>query len=392
MFQRNRLLACAAAMAAVAVGVFGPLRGAELDPALLRNADLAINHPDEFAWRLFVEICQPAGPQGRQVVWETWADQDHIFANPDTRPIWPDIPSGSRRLRGARQQALRATTDAVPPMPDIREPSGSEEVRDNRPAFDYIVKNELWYREGVLRQAGRPDGIKFPQDAVTIKARWRYIDEAQKPRFHWADYEFDGTKRAVGLVALHVVSKVVPNWHWATFEHVDNPGLADFMGVVDTFGLTPPRIYPQPVPNQGYDGGVLKSELVTLMRNKKLDPAWGFYRLKGSQVDFTDSTGRATVLGNSITEAGFVASSSCITCHARSSANLGRKSVNASTWENLDVFDAQNQSYSGPVSPDWFWFAIPSTDRVARQDLRFYQLDFLWQLAFEPKARAKAVK
>ncbi len=47
------------------------------------------------------------------------------------------------------------------------------------------------------------------------------------------------------------------------------------------------------------------------------DLGWRSYRLKGSQVDLTNAMGRKTVLGNAITEAGFMNNSSRITCHAR---------------------------------------------------------------------------
>lgn len=364
-----------------------PAQGGEPDVALLRNASLAVNHPDEFAWRLFIEICQPAASGERVVIWETWPDQDHIYADPNQAPIWPATPPAAKRLRPPRQQAVRSAAFDVPPIPPDRIPDGDEEVRNNRPAFDYIVQQGLWYQEGVLQQAAKPGGIRFPQEAVTVKARWRYITPAEKPRFHWAEYELKGTNVLVGLTALHVTSKVIPNWHWATFEQVDNPGLGDFIGLVDTFGLIPPRLYPNPTPNQGYRGGRLNDAVLGLMREKRLGPEWTFYRLKGSQIDFTDSTGRATLLGNSITEAGFVATSSCMTCHARSSANLVQTSSGDQKWGTLSVFDPDGQSFNGPVNPDWFWFPIPNTDRVARQDLRFHQLDFLWQLGFEPKSR-----
>jgi hypothetical protein len=39
--------------------------------------------------------------------------------------------------------------------------------------------------------------------------------------------------------------------------------------------------------------------------------------LKGSQVNFTNGMGRSTRLGNTITEGGFMNTSSCISCHAR---------------------------------------------------------------------------
>ena len=55
------------------------------------------------------------------------------------------------------------------------------------------------------------------------------------------------------------------------------------------------------------------------------------YRLKGSQVDFTDGPGRSLLLGNSVTESGFVPSASCITCHARASVNASGASASPSS-------------------------------------------------------------
>ena len=70
-------------------------------------------------------------------------------------------------------------------------------------------------------------------------------------------------------------------------------------------------------------------ELKAMMKRYNLSPVLSnYYRLKGAQVDFTDRTGRPTIVGNSITEAGFVSTSSCITCHARASIGAPSKGQN----------------------------------------------------------------
>ncbi|MFW8588891.1 hypothetical protein ACOJBM_40890 [Rhizobium beringeri] len=43
----------------------------------------------------------------------------------------------------------------------------------------------------------------------------------------------DGKKYA--LIAMHI-SKVLPNWTWATFEHQNNPGRCDYTGCHDAYG------------------------------------------------------------------------------------------------------------------------------------------------------------
>ena len=40
------------------------------------------------------------------------------------------------------------------------------------------------------------------------------------------------------LIALHISSKDTPNWVWATFEHVANPGRCDFTGCNDSYGYS----------------------------------------------------------------------------------------------------------------------------------------------------------
>jgi len=81
---------------------------------------------------------------------------------------------------------------------------------------------------------------------------------------------------------------------------------------------------------QSYPGGRMSPELEALFLEKGYPgewySEWKNYRLKGSQVDFTDATGASTYLGNSSTEAALISQhvltngnlpmSSCITCHA----------------------------------------------------------------------------
>ena len=136
---------------------------------------------------------------------------------------------------------------------------------------------------------------------------------------------------------------------------------------------------PNADPNKGYKTA-LKPVLLERMKKAKLDPVWAHYRLKGAQIDFTDSTGRPTILGNSVTEAGFVATSSCITCHAKASSMLTGP-TNPPKHTTLPVFAPNGQSDNGTPNPAWFWGAgTPPA-------VKFYQINFLWELAFSPKYR-----
>lgn len=370
-------------------------------------AFMAANQPDQFAWKLFVEISRPAKGSPTDLNWETWALEADIYKDPHVAPKWPDSGHQPKRLfpstqqrRRARQQtlALRVAAHEEGPVPPDRDGVANEEVRDNRAAFDYIVKNNLWYKEGVIAKI-TDDSIQFPKGSIAIKAKWKVISESQKERFHWQEYEDPKTKKKVivGLVALHISSRILSTWHWSTFEQVDNPGLADYIGLYDSFGMVPNHsIAPNARTNQGYADkvGMLSDELTRMMDEAGLSaPLKKYYRLKGSQIAFTDPTGRSTLLGNSITEAGFVATSSCITCHSRAAIGAPPQGQNNfPTPANLSVFTPESgQSYNGSPSPDWFWYpTAPFSVPAANPEPSHEQVEFLWQLVFSPKSRTEA--
>ncbi|MEI9982155.1 MAG: hypothetical protein WDN69_02430 [Aliidongia sp.] len=113
---------------------------------------------------------------------------------------------------------------------------------------------------------------------------------------------------------------MVPNWSWATFEQVNNPGRCDILGCVDSFGAVPARVppaSPSAPQNKLYPACTKTEALTKLFAGAKIDPAFANYCLKGSQTDFTDPTGAPIRLGNSVTESGFVETASCMGCHSR---------------------------------------------------------------------------
>lgn len=115
------------------------------------------------------------------------------------------------------------------------------EVRVNQDFFNYVVDaaNRFYdarYQYAAVQPGG--PGIDFPDapgpygdvGAIEIKAGWLEIDPEQRDRFLTADAllvtegEDPPCRRAVvGLVQLHIIHKTLsmPNWTWATFEHVD---------------------------------------------------------------------------------------------------------------------------------------------------------------------------
>lgn len=321
----------------------------------------AVNAPDKFAWQLFLEINKSAGNGTRDRVWETWATHDDVYGDPKNPPKFPGAVSRPKQLRRSRQlevfrsMAMTAAPLATGPHPAFLplDPE-SQEVRMNRPTVDFIAANQLWYLEGQVAAFRKGAPLNFPIESKEIKASWKRIVEAEKQKYHW-QVASDGN--TYGLIALHIMTKDIPNWFWATFEQVDNPNRCREIGCRDQFGVDAQ--------------GKLTPALTQLMDAAQLGPEWRNYRLSGSQVDFVDSTGRPLVVGNSEIETPFMTTSSCMSCHARATVDgLGGR---------LSIFVNSNplQGNVGAPIPSWF-----QQETASGSKLRFLQLDFVWSFLF----------
>jgi hypothetical protein len=166
---------------------------------------------------------------------------------------------------------------------------------------------------------------------------------------------------------MHLVSKDLPQWFWATFEHVDNASLADGDGwqlpSSDHFACR---------------GAVADCNLAPHGIGLE-ETVWRFYRLRGTLTRFVDAENRPLRLANSELEAGFQKSSSCMTCHSRSSIG-----VVAGASLRLPIFDgpedpARNQElerrgYVGQPLKEWYQGSGGGRPS-------FQQLDFVWSLS-----------
>jgi hypothetical protein len=346
-----------------------------------QDSAAAINTPDEYAWRLFIALNWPAdvakrepdptkklGEQG-PVYWETWANAPDIFLPNGNDPgPWLSVGGKSAVAGETRdvsefdllpiQQQIRLETEGEISIlfdPDAAEAQVNE-TRMNKPAYEFIRSKSLYNLDGqrALAASGART-VQFPLEAKEVKAQWREIAEVEKPRYHWAELGFpDGSKKIYGLTALHITTKDLPNWLWATFEHVDNPSREGnepwLLPSHDTFACKGK----QPDCNEAPKGIGLEGT------------PWEHYRLRGTQIDFTDSRGKPTLLANSQPEEGFQPSSSCITCHARASVNAnGARLSIFKPGSNPVVGDV------GPVDPAWF---------ESNGASKFTQLDFVWSM------------
>ncbi len=326
-----------------------------------------MNNPDRFAWRLFAEINRDVAndPLGR-VEWETWALARSVFANPNQAPIWDDASRLNRTLdtfdpkplqlivRDAGvENARRLGALGLRPLFDPAVGEGNE-TRMNKPTFDFIVNHNLFFIEGQETFFNDPERttsgnkdkqIDFPPEAKEIKAQWRRIEPGRNHLYHTAEITIPSTgeKQMWGLTSLHITTKDIPNWFWATWEHKDNPDREIVIPSRDRIG----------VPDE--------------LRGTK----WENYVLRGTQVEFTTSIGVPTVLASSQIENGFEATSSCITCHARATIGPRSEGTRAS---RLDVFRPDDQGFIGVPDPSWFQTLTTPPTR------RFIQTDFVWSL------------
>lgn len=348
---------------------------------LAQTGNPAMNAPDRVAWELFIKVNAAAG--GGNALFETWAsDSDTFRASPQfpttpsqLSPHAPIVPTEGRRT-------LRLAGRPVPQI--VPNPSLGEESRRNRETFNFIVANGLYKVSGLKAAFGKT--FSFPPASIEVKANWIAVTEvpaftlnrvaaAQVSRYFHVNTASDGKQYA--MVSMHVISKLVPNWTWATFENAYNPGRCDFIGCIDHFGAQTPVVAPNADIGKGYPACNKTSALLALISAARWDPALGNYCLKGSQSDFTDSTGLAIRVGNSVTEAGFVDQSSCMTCHGRAAWDQnGRKTSQAG-------FDA-NGAPLGPIDPAWFWRfnrppiyqGMPGLNRTGTSP------DFVWSVPF----------
>jgi hypothetical protein len=337
----------------------------------------ALNQPDMVSWQLFAMVNAPAAtPGNNNVLFETWASDQDTFR---VTPIWPTTP-------GPMVLSVPALEEFRPVRPGLQPrvlPGGSEETRRNKVTFDFIVSHNLYKRSGLRTAFASGKELVFPIDSVEVKANWVPANTVNASLYH-VNTASDGKQYA--LVSMHIISKQIPNWTWATFEHENNRGRCDYIGCRDDFGATVPFVPPEPSSQTGkiYPPCKKTPEVLPLFQKAKLAPVFEHYCLKGSQVDFITATGLATHLGNSVTEMGFDNTSSCMTCHARAAFNVfGQPFPNAGFIDPPvpSLCPVPNPSIdacspNGAPEPQWFW----SKPGTPNQRPLFMPADFVWAI------------
>jgi hypothetical protein len=236
------------------------------------------------------------------------------------------------------------------------------ETRMNKETYEFVRTTKLFNVEGQesLVDAGQRT-IEFPKTSKEVKAQWREISEADKPRYHWTTLtDQQGQQKIYGLVALHITTKDLPNWFWATFEHVDNKLPSSQGGRPGNEGwLLPSR------DRVACEAAPFDCEKIPTSFGLE-GTKWAYYRLRGTQIEFTDSRGNPTLLANSKPEEGFQLTSSCITCHAM--ATIGKRKGDRAN--RLEFFKDDGSGFVGTPNPAWF-----ESDGAGG---KYTQLDFVW--------------
>ena len=214
----------------------------------------------------------------------------------------------------------------APPPPNTIPPNNSnplticEEVREGA-AEDYIAGTGFWNRPNQAEAAAESFDIRFPRPAVEIKADWIQVSTIGNHDFNCNNIGQSGLihvetvdGNCFALAGMHLISKLIDRWIWATFEPQNtttNPFRCQVLGCYDPFGS-------DPATSTGAQTRV-SPELTRLMQAARLTAEWYNYRLDAVQTDFYEPK----LLGNSIIEGENVGmnlkQASCISCHAVSS-------------------------------------------------------------------------
>lgn len=355
----------------------------------------AINTPDQFSWQLFAAVNKLVPSLNGNVTFETWASNEDTF---QSNPLFPGTnapptcaPAGAVVAAATPQSvtpvaspkilnvpALIALAPRGPGLQPFVLPGGTEEVRRNQATFNFIYCNKLYTKAGLRLAFAAGQPVSFPLDAIEVKANWVPVGNRSPDEFH-INVASDGKRYA--LVSMHIISKTVPNWTWATFEHESNPGRCDILGCHDSFGAVVKDVAPNATSGGTYDPCVKTEALRKVFADAGLPDLWLHYCLKGSQVDFVTATGVPTLLGNSVTEDGFVDTSSCMTCHSRAAFNAAGNGTTSAGFLSPPppaVCPTGNPcSPNGVPNPSWFWNNLgqPNQSRLA------LQADFIWSIS-----------
>jgi hypothetical protein len=303
------------------------------------------------AWNLFMQVMAPVNGSP---TFEGWTEQCQLNPNTVGCPSAASMAGAAKTAGNGRVRLLHASAGnprakKVPgsdcgamvttpvggyPAPSNLTPNAvyCEEVFVS-PAEASFVKRSLTtlvaqqsygnMRNGTINFPGtETNDTRLELDSLEVKVDW-VPATSFSPTFACPDpthrlYTETINGTCYALAAVHISSKVMPNWLWGTFEpnsNITNPNRCDanlYGACLDPWGTTS---------TQPYEKGqtVQQSpELRQAMAVAHLNQAFRNYFLTGVQTLFVDDYGKAVQLGNSFVEFNQgvpPGKSSCITCH-----------------------------------------------------------------------------
>jgi hypothetical protein len=304
-----------------------------------------------YAWHLFVNAMTPTNRAGAPLRFENWDEQCDIQpALCGLQAVAAARTQGGRKARIAHGSflashlarrlglAIGAHNPAVgcggmnvqgfPGIPATNVAAGAvfcEEVFVNPAESTFVTTNKL-----ITVPAQKAYGnVTFPWDALEIKVDWVPMSSFTKPfkcpdpNVYTETIQFEGQQsQCYALVSIHISSKVLPDWLWATFEPnyaITNPNRCKpnlYSLCYDPWGTTSKQPYgPNQTPKQS---AALAQLMCPTPSTCVINPVFKNYFLTGVQTQFVNVQGKPIPLGNSFTEFNAFVSpgqASCITCH-----------------------------------------------------------------------------
>jgi hypothetical protein len=252
---------------------------------------------DNMAWQMFVAlnwaasaVKEPAAKgltQGGPRVWQTYRKVSALFGNsPVTAPCTSALAlpvfsigsDGKGNPMPNNEEYLQASTNR--PLIDVNGNWTIFERRVNDTEANYLLAPNGQSSQTLTTMTGQsnfiqnnPGGVQFTSSAtvpdgangsIELKAAWRILDRAagDDPRRFFTQNVFIAVAgdlvrggrpfcrtEQVGLVGLHILQRnpvdpnnpeLLPQWIWASFEHVDNAPLAQAPCNVSNGCGTPP--------------------------------------------------------------------------------------------------------------------------------------------------------
>ena len=413
--KKVTIIICIIATTIIVINSCNEQKNSEQVTVPVADPNPAMNHPDSLAWQLFITINSPSDPNNPKgnTIWENWALARDVYADPNKKPVWDSVTKSSKSLedletlplqQSARLQVQNQLANKkikshglfnIFIAPDeLNDSTGIslDETRMNRTVFDFLVNNDLYNAEGQEEYFNQNKKIDLPIDAKEVKAIWIKIKDTDTSYYHYHSFEKINPKTGQkeiqywGLVSLHIISKDLPQWTWATFENKRNIRLPNAEKDPNTksrdlYGIT--------------SEGKISPALLNDFKTHNMSNKWENYILRGTQTAYTDFKGKPTLLANTYTEDGFVKSSSCITCHSK--ATIGarldfkdlpkaiqdtikygidkKKVLKASNFVNrLPIFKVDTKDTTiadnGIPNPEWY------ADKNGKTT--YLQTDFMW--------------